>query len=291
MAILPAWEAVRLLEASMLVIGDEILGGFVEDTNSGWLARRLADHAVPLTRIHTVPDTSPAIAEALHTELARSRPRIVFTSGGIGSTPDDLTYEAVAAALDRELVEHPVLVERINGALDWTREQGVEVTDEFAWHMLRMARVPEGADLLHHGSWAPGLRLDLDGGSDDEGGATLVILPGVPPQFRSIVRDAVEPDLLEARNEPLATVEITHSFPESALNLCFVRVLDEHPDVHLGSYPGVPMMVRLRGRPDDVEEAAAKVRRYITDLESDPGGARLAAAWADRLGGAEKERR
>ena len=69
-----------------------------------------------------------AIDDALQTELRRSRPRLIVTSGGIGSTPDDLTYEAVAASLDRDLVEDPTLAERIHGALDWTQQQGLEVT-------------------------------------------------------------------------------------------------------------------------------------------------------------------
>ena len=280
----------RVLEASMLVIGNEILGGFVQDTNSGWLAGRLSTHGVPLSRIHTVPDEFEAIAEALHQELDRSRPRLVVTSGGIGSTPDDLTYEAVGRALDLELVEEPTIAERIRAALEWTRDKGVEVDDEFAWHMMRMARVPKGAEILHHGSWAPGLRLDRDGGLDSEHGVSLAILPGVPPQFRSIVRDAVEP-LVEGRNPPVETIEISHSFPESALNLCFVRVLEQYPDVELGSYPGVPMLVRLRGRPDQVEQAAADVRHYLRELGADPGGQRLARAWADRFGGVETERR
>ncbi|MDX1658033.1 MAG: competence/damage-inducible protein A [Nitriliruptorales bacterium] len=281
---------IRVLEASMLVIGNEILGGFVQDTNSGWLAGRLSHHGIPLGRIHTVPDEFEAIAEALHQELERSRPRMLVTSGGVGSTPDDITYEAVAQALALELVEEPTIAERIRAALDWTREKGVDVTEEFAWHMMRMARVPEGAEVLHHGSWAPGLRLDLDGGIDHDDGATLFVLPGVPPQFRSIIRDAIEPQIA-GRNPPIETLEISHSFPESALNLCFVDVLEKYPEVELGSYPGVPMLVRLRGRPDEVEAAADEVRRYITELETDPAGERLAKAWADRFGGVETERR
>ncbi len=86
-----------MLEASVVVIGDEILSGYVHDANSGWLAERLRVHGVPLTRVSVVPDEHEAIDEALQAELARSRPRLIITSGGIGSTPDDLTYEAVAA--------------------------------------------------------------------------------------------------------------------------------------------------------------------------------------------------
>ena len=89
------------LRASIVVIGDEILGGFVHDTNSHWLAGQLQTHGIPLDRVQTVPDTMAAIDEGLRMELGRSRPRLILTSGGIGSTPDDLTMEAVAATLGR----------------------------------------------------------------------------------------------------------------------------------------------------------------------------------------------
>ena len=280
-----------MLEASIVVIGDEILGGFVQDTNSGWLAERLRLHGVALSWLHTVPDSFAAIDEALSTELARSRPRLVITTGGIGSTPDDVTYEAIAASLDRELVVSPVISERIHAALDWTREQGVEVDGEFTRHMMRMARIPQGATLLReHRGWAPGVRIDVDGGVDEDAGATIVVLPGVPSQLRSIVRDAVEPDLLVGRNEARAVAEITHSFPESALNLCFAKVLDRWPDVKLGSYPGLPMLVRLMGPADEVERARQYVATYVDDLEADPAGARLARAWSERFGESEDAR-
>lgn len=278
-----------MLEASIVVIGDEILGGFVQDTNSGWMATRFQRHGVPLSRIHTVPDDLRAIGDALRTELDRGGPRVVVTSGGIGSTPDDLTYEAVAAALGRELVVEPAMADRIEGALDWTRQHGLEVSDEFTWHMMRMARIPAGGRLLRHGGWAPGVAVDAAGGADD-GGTTLVILPGVPSQLRAIFGEAVETELLEGRNEPPAVRELTHGFPESALNLCFARIVASYPEVKLGSYPGVPMTVRLIGPAQAVEAALDEVRRELHDLEADPAGARLAAAWADRLAAADKDR-
>lgn len=281
-----------MLEASLLVIGDEILGGFVHDTNSHWLAQRLLAHGVPLSWIHTIPDSFADVDEALQSELARARPRLVVTSGGIGSTPDDITFEAVAASLGRELVEEPLLVERIDGALAWTRAQGIDVDDRFRHQMLRMARIPAGSQLLSpEVSWAPGIRMDVDGGIHVDSGATLIVLPGVPSQFRAIIEGAVEAQLLAGRNEPFAVEEITHGFPESALNACFLDVLERYPDVKVGSYPGIPMMVRLLGRDEQVQAAAVQVRRYLAELQDTAAGRKLAAAWAERLGGAETEQR
>jgi molybdenum cofactor synthesis domain-containing protein len=271
-----------VLEASMVVIGDEILGGYVTDTNSPWLTERLRHHGVPLTRIQVVPDEHAAIDEALQAELARCRPRLIVTSGGIGSTPDDLTYEAVASSLGRDLVEDPVITSRIEGAITWSREQGLDVTEAFIWHLMRMARIPRDSRLLRsEGAWVPGVAVEVDGGCG-AGGVTICILPGVPSEFRAIVEQAIEPSLLAGRNDPPTVVEITHGFPESALNLTFVDILDAHPDVKLGSYPGRPMLVRLSGPSDAVQRAAATVRAAIETLQASPAGARLASAWTDR---------
>ena len=279
-----------MLEASLVVIGDEILGGYVTDTNSPWLADRLREHGVPLNRVHVVPDDARAIDEALSAELVRTRPRLVFTSGGIGSTPDDLTYEAIAASLGRELVEDPQIGERIQAALDWTRDQGLEVSDEFAWHLGRMARIPAGSRLLwREGGWAPGVAVDVDGGVDADG-ASIVVLPGVPSEFRAIVGQVVEPRLLAGRNVVPAVVELEHDFPESTLNLTFVEVQRRYPNVKLGSYPGSPMLVRLAGERAQVEGAAALVRAALDALATSDGGARLQAAWQHRRGDADRQR-
>lgn len=275
------------LSASIVVIGDEILGGYVRDTNSGWLARRLEHHGIEVERIVTVPDTREAIDEALQGELGRSRPRIVLTTGGIGSTPDDLTYEAVAASLGRDLEVADVVAERIHGAVAWTRSHGMEADEEFVDQMMRMARVPEGAVVLRRGSsFAPGIRVDVDGGIDEPGGATVVILPGVPSQLRAIVSEVAEPDLLEGRGRPRTVVEVTHSFPESALNRVFRRLGRKYPDLRIGSYPGLPMLVRLRGDPGEVAAAEAELCGALEDLLATPAGRRLAGAWAERIGGA-----
>ena len=273
------------LAASVIIIGDEILGGFVQDTNSGWLAQRLQAVGIELTRIQTVPDTFAAIDEALRQELARPRPRVVVTTGGIGSTPDDLTYEAVAASLGRDLEVADAIARSVDGAVAWTREQGLEVDAEFVDHMMRMARLPEGATLLRpaHG-FAPGVRVDVDGGIDADDGASIVILPGVPSLARAIFTDVVEPTMLADRGLPETVAELTHGFPESVLNRCFARLAERYPDVRLGSYPGAPMIVRLKGDAGRVDAAMAELRAFVADLEAGPAGARLRRAWARRTG-------
>jgi len=274
------------LRVSIVVIGDEILGGFVQDTNSGWIAQRLTVLGVPLDRVVTVPDDLASIDEALQTEVARSRPRLVLTSGGIGTTPDDLTLAAVAVSLGTELHVQPEIDERITRALEWTARQGVTVTTEHESAMRKMAQVPRDSYLLPGAlGVAPGVAVDLEGGSGSDGGATIVVLPGVPEELRRIFLEGVEPALLAGRGEPQHVVEITHGYPESTLNPVLERIVAQFPDVHLGSYPGAQCLVRLKGSKDRAEEAADLVRDFLTALDGDEAATRMRAAWQRRFAG------
>ena len=270
------------LRASILVIGDEILGGFVHDTNSHWLAGQLQAHGIPLDRVQTVPDTLAAIDEGLRMELGRSRPRLIMTSGGIGSTPDDLTMEAVAATLGRGLVVNEEIDRRITLALEWTAGTGATVTPDHERAMRRMARVPEGTYLLQGARGvAPGVAVDVDGGLADAG-VTIVILPGIPGELKRIYTDGIVPELLTGAGTPQHVVEMTHGYPESSLNPVFDRLVSDFPDVHLGSYPGKECTIRLKGERGRVEAAEAVVRAYLQELDDDPGANELKTAWASR---------
>ncbi|MFO8076658.1 MAG: molybdopterin-binding protein [Egibacteraceae bacterium] len=270
-----------LARASIVVIGDEILDGHTRDTNSGWLAERLSARGVPVDRVVTVPDTMEAIDEALATELARARPRLVLTSGGIGSTPDDLTIVAVAAHLGRGVVAEPTLDARIS---DWARraeDDGAPIPDDQVAAMRKMALVPEGAYLLEGAlGVTPGVAVDLEGGVR-EGGATIVVLPGVPEELQRIAIEGVEP-LLEGLGVVPHLVELRHPYPESTLSPLLGELVERFPDVAIGSYPGRECLVRLKGERARVEEAAALVRAHLDGLAGDSGAEARRARWQAR---------
>ncbi len=269
------------VQASLVVIGDEILGGHVADTNTRVLARALAREGVPLERTHTVGDDAVAIAESLHAELARSRPRLVVTSGGIGSTPDDITFAAVAAALDRPTERNPVVAARLEAALDRQRDLGIPVGPDVVEPMMRMAELPAGARLLADVSgWVPAVVVDLDGGVAVDG-VTVAILPGVPGAFAHIVDEGLVP-MVAGRNPVPEVVEVTHGLPESLLNPVFLTLGREFPDVKLGSYPGRPMLVRLTGAGDRARAAAERVTAHLEALLATEGGRALARQWGGR---------
>lgn len=269
------------------MIGDEILGGFVTDTNSGWMSGRLQATGIPLDRIVTVPDEAEAIGEALATELARSRPRVVLTSGGIGSTPDDVTIEAVAGSLGLGVEVHPTIDAHISAMVQRTAAAGVAISPDHARSMRKMAQVPAGAYLLPgapdpSADLATAVAVDVDGGCAVEGGATIVILPGVPSLLRHLTIHHVEPALLEGRGRPDHVTERTHGYPESALSPMLTLLTSRFPDVHVGSYPGRECLVRLKGAKERVLEADALLAAHLAELAADPASAQLRALWRSR---------
>ena len=105
------------LQAAMLVIGDEILKGSISDSNTPWLAKLLFSRGVDLTRVEFVPDDVDDIARSVLALRDRVGPDgFVFTSGGIGPTHDDVTYEALAKAFGRSLQPHEETVARYSNS-------------------------------------------------------------------------------------------------------------------------------------------------------------------------------
>ena len=140
----------RIWTAALLVIGDEILSGRTHDRNIAQVASWLKVQGIRLAEVRVVPDVEERIAEAVN--ALRTAHDYLFTTGGIGPTHDDITVDAVAEALGVPVVVHPE-ARAILEAYYATRGGLTEAR-------LRMARVPEGADLIENRmSGAPGIRI------------------------------------------------------------------------------------------------------------------------------------
>lgn len=142
--------AQRIWTAALLVIGDEILSGRTQDKNVAQVAAWLNVQGIRLAEVRVVGDDQDAIVEAVN--ALRARNDYLFTTGGIGPTHDDITVDAIAAALGLGVEIHPdarAILERYyesRGGLNEAR--------------LRMARVPAGAELIpNRMSGAPGIRV------------------------------------------------------------------------------------------------------------------------------------
>lgn len=169
----------------LLNTGSELLLGRVLNTHQQWIGRRLADLGWPCSRQTSVPDTGPAIRDAVLECLRRAD--WVITTGGLGPTSDDITRDLIAGLLDRPLVLHPPTLETIRGYFTARRRPmpaSVEV----------QARVPEGALVLpNRNGTAPGLALRIEPGRFRPEGSWLVMLPGPPRELKPMFDELVVP--------------------------------------------------------------------------------------------------
>jgi len=197
--------------AAVIVIGNEILSGKVGETNAAFLAQELRRIGVSLRRILVIPDELDEIAEAVRTYQQAFD--ILFTSGGVGPTHDDVTIAGIAQGLGRRVIRHPLLEQKI-------REFSGERINEAR---LKMAEVPEGAELVFEGNVSfPTIQL-----------ANIYILPGIPEIFREKFvalksRFAVDPYFLR--------VIYTRAI-ESTIAGSLNATLAAFPLLQLGSYP------------------------------------------------------
>ena len=143
-------EPTRIWKAALLVIGDEILSGRTQDKNVAQVASWLNVQGIRLSEVRVVADDTAAIVAAVN--ALRTANDYLFTTGGIGPTHDDITVDAVAEALGVGVVVHPearAILERY-----YETRGGVNEA------RLRMARVPEGAELIPNKmSGAPGIQI------------------------------------------------------------------------------------------------------------------------------------
>jgi len=166
--------------AEMIFSGDELLRGDTLNTNQSYLGERLLDLGIFATHALSVADDLEAMVEAIRSSLAR-RPLVLVLSGGLGPTEDDLTREAVAAALDRPLEHHDDLFEAIK-----TRflSRGLPMSES----NRKQASIPRGATAIPLTGTAPGFYV--------RHGETLVVaLPGVPWELKQMWEETVEPVL------------------------------------------------------------------------------------------------
>ena len=197
--------------AAIVLIGDEILSGKVEDANARFLIIELRRLGVALRRIVVVPDVTSDIAAAVR-EASR-RFDYVFTSGGVGPTHDDLTMVAVAEAFGQRVVRHALVEQRI-------REAYGTALDE---RNLRMADLPEGAELLLAGSrvWpVPAV-------------GNVYILPGVPEIFRRKFLAIAE----RFADSPFHLAAIYSTQDEGKIADALDAIVAEFSMVQVGSYP------------------------------------------------------
>jgi molybdenum cofactor synthesis domain-containing protein len=197
------------------VIGDEILSGRTKDKNIGYIAEYLTAIGIDLKEVRVVPDEEDEIVAALN--AMRRRYTYVFTTGGIGPTHDDITADCVAKAFGVPIDHDPravaILKERLGA-------RGVELNEA----RLRMARIPQGADLVDNPvSGAPGFWI-----------GNVIVMAGVPTIMQAML-DAAAPKLKTGTR--MLSETVLANAREGDVGGALGEIAKAHPEVVIGSYP------------------------------------------------------
>ncbi len=205
----------KIWTAGLVVIGDEILSGRTHDKNIAQVASWLQVQGIRLNEVRVVPDVEEKIVAAIN--ALRAENDYLFTTGGIGPTHDDITVDAVASALGVPVIIHPeaqAMLER------YYFGRGMELTEA----RLRMARVPDGAELIpNRMSGAPGIRL-----------GNMFLMAGVP-HITAGMLDALTGEL--EGGAPLLSETIGCWTAESDVADILREVEKAHENCQIGSYP------------------------------------------------------
>lgn len=204
----------RIYTAGLVVIGDEILSGRTHDKNIAQIASWLQVQGIRLSEVRVVPDVIERIVEAV--DALREANDYLFTTGGIGPTHDDITVDAVALALGVPVINHPearAILEKY-----YTDKGGLNEG------RLRMARTPEGAELIpNRMSGAPGIRI-----------GNVYLMAGVP-HITAGMLDALTGTL--EGGAPLIAETVGGFIPESEVSGLLREVEKAHENCQIGSYP------------------------------------------------------
>jgi molybdenum cofactor synthesis domain-containing protein len=233
--------------AAVLVIGDEILSGRTQDTNTNTIARFLGSLGLDLREVRVVGDVQDEIVAALN--ALRAAYDFVFTTGGIGPTHDDITADAVAAAFGVGIGYH---------AEAYALLEARYPPGEFNDMRKRMARIPHGATLVANPvSGAPGFHI-----------GNVYVMAGVPMVMRAML-EQIARELPRGRTVTSITVEA--NIPEGTIAPGLAQLQKDHSDVAIGSYPfyregtGQPFGAQLvvRGRDSAAVEYAVSALEDI----------------------------
>lgn len=221
------------LECEIILIGNELLIGKIQDTNGIWIIQQLLPFGIKFSRITVIPDEIDIIAKTIRETITR-KPKYIFTSGGLGPTFDDMTLEGVGKGLDppRSCREHPEALEMILKAYEKRFKKKTELTPA----RRKMGMLPVGAIPLYNPEGtAPGVKIP----SELTNGITIIIcLPGVPQELKAIFSDSILPEIQKQASDHFYQCGfIFQDIGESKFTELIYQIKDQYPDIWIKTHP------------------------------------------------------
>ncbi len=237
------------MNAEIIAIGSELLLGQIVDTNTSYIARRLAENGVELVQTATVGDDLHRIKEVMRGAIARSH--IIITTGGIGPTEDDLTREAVAEVFNRPLQFQPHLMEQIETLF---KRRGFRMAE----NNRKQAFIPEGGIPIENPKGtAPGFIVEYSNGA-------VISIPGVPSEMEYLMETSVIPYLrgrFELQSQVIQyKVLRACGLGESAIGLQIKDLMKQIQNPLVGTLASVgDINIRITAKADSPIEASSLI--------------------------------
>lgn len=226
------------MKGEIIAIGDELTSGRILNTTSGFAARKLFDAGYTIHAMSTIGDTPELIGEALLRAIGRVD--FIVVTGGLGSTDDDLTNEAVSQALNRPTIPNLEMLARIRSHLQRQNAAPDNPLEKLAW-------LPDGAEAFDPQSQTAGYQLIHEE-------TPIFFLPGVPDEMKELMSNAVLPRLVAWKaGSRLRTCRRTYKIfgvPEAEINR-IINTLEIPREVMVGYYPVFPdvhVSILVRGK-------------------------------------------
>lgn len=234
-------------KASIIVIGNEILSGRTLDKNSNYFAKKCFENGLKLTTILTIEDNESIISQ--NVRMLSKLNDVVFTSGGVGPTHDDITYASIAKAFDLELSYHTPTIDRM------MQIKGASTLNE---RQKRMALIPFPHDNIWYSKdlWQPLVQVK-----------NVFILPGVMSLFNSLTDLWFEKALptLNLTLCPLIRISLETIRNESEIADGLEEIALKYPQAEIGSYPkieGKVTIIVVAGS-EHVNQVAEEIRNLL----------------------------
>jgi len=250
------------------VVGDEILSGHVQDTNTHWLLNQLRQMNYEVQRVETVPDAVDLIASSVKRFLTENFD-VIFVTGGLGPTPHDMTTEGVACALDLKCEPNAEALALIQTQFERFRASGLFRQEENQLQAAaeKMSRLPPGCVLLPPIGTAPGFHCVVKNSAGND--AKIFVLPGPPIEYQEMFNSHIKIKLLPQNTDVKTTVEIATKTEESRLMPLIEGIAREFPTVKIASYPNIEklqVLIRVTGKPEATNYVAELIRKELKRL-------------------------
>jgi len=244
------------MKAEIIAIGSELLLGQIIDTNSSYIAKRLAENGIELVQTTTVGDDLQRMKEVIREAADRSQ--IVITTGGIGPTEDDLTREVIAEVFQRPLTFQPHLMEQIEALF---KKRGFRMVES----NRKQAYIPKGSIPIENPKGtAPGFIVEHSNGS-------IISIPGVPPEMEYLMENTVIPYLRKRFDLKHKVIQYrvlrACGLGESAIGLQIKDLMKESRNPSVGTLASIgDIRIRITAKAENPEEASNLIQKMEQEI-------------------------